>query len=77
MFPFTFLSRFTQRLVFLVSERNTKGAVKGFKALKQSNKTALSSLAAVLRLSAEDEASGLKQNIVDFVDKAVLAASGN
>lgn len=58
--------RCTQRLAFLGREKETKGSVNGFKALQLSNKTALSSLAAVLRLSTEDEAIGLKQNIVDF-----------
>jgi len=38
--------------------------------LKQSDKTALSSLTAVLRLAVVDgEATGLRQNIVDFLDK--------
>ena len=62
-------------MAFLIRQKETIGLVRGVKALRDSNKTAFLSLAAVLRLSTDDEATELKQNMVDFVDKDALAAS--
>jgi len=58
---------------FMMDDDDSKEPLKGFKALKQSDKTALSSVSAVLRLPSEDgEATGLRKNLVDFLDKATL-----
>jgi len=77
---FSFLLSFhvahTHRLAFFVAdEDDKKNPITGIKALKQGDKSALSSLSTVLRLEYEDgEATGLRRNIVDFVDKAGLLA---
>ena len=63
------------RLAFFVMQDDDKKgpATTGFKALKQSDKTALFALTKVLRLNYEDgEAKALRQNIADFLDKATL-----
>ena len=71
--PFNFfLSQlvFYDRLAFFARDEDAKERIKGFKALKQSDKTALASLTAVLRLALVDGvATELRQNIVDFLDK--------
>lgn len=65
-----FVTGSSPRLAFFTRDEDAKETVKGLKALKQSDKTALSSLTAVLRLPMVDgEATGLRQNIVDFLDK--------
>ena len=71
-----FVIAHTNRLAFFVADDDDKkNLTTGIKALKQSDKSALSSLSTVLRLEYEDgEATGLRRNIVDFVDKAALLA---